>query len=217
MTKRDRNIIIRWALFLLVFFLALVYVSRAHAQEVNPVAHTQATWDASEKTGRWVQFDGFTQTHAYEFRRFTQFLLGEEATTLELHLSNGGGALFPTLSMIDDLRLLQKSGVEIVSYATGMCASACAMLWSYGDTRIIGASSWLMFHSLAITTTGTNRQTLHDLEAQATLLRRVQNRINADIAGRLGLSHEEIAEIMSTDTWMTAEEALTRGIATDIL
>src|SRR5690606_1242660 len=127
--KTDRNKLVRWGIFLVVFFFAIhFFASRADAQEVNPMAATQATWDASEKTGRWVQFDGFTQTHAYEFRRFTQFLLGEEATPLELHLSNGGGALFPTLSMIDDLRLLQKSGVEIVSYATGMCASACAML-----------------------------------------------------------------------------------------
>src|SRR5690606_37425359 len=132
-------------------------------------------------------------------------------------LSNGGGVLFATLSMIDDLRLLQKSGVEIVSYATGMCASACAMLWSYGDTRIIGASSWLMFHSLAITIPAQTRMTLHDVEAQTEMLRRVQNRINSDIAARLGLSAEEMAEKMSRDTWMTAEEALTRGIATDIL
>lgn len=178
--------------------------------------YTQAVWDEEGLTGRWTQFDAFTQEQAYEFHVFTQHLIGVGIETFEIHLSNGGGAMFPTLSMVDDVRLLKRAGVDITTYASGLCASASAVLWSYGDTRIIGAHAWLMFHSLAITSEK-GSATVHDLEAQATHLRRVQNRINTELADQLGLSAETIAEIMSTDTWITAEEALSLGIATDIL
>lgn len=203
---------------IVAFLTALFLVTTlAYGQEeVNAVKHTHAQYDESSKNARWVQFDGFSQTMSFEFRRFTNFLIDNGAETLELQLSNGGGSLYPALSMMDDVRMLQHNGVSVITRATGLCASACAMLWSQGDIRIVGHNSWLMFHSLALTLGANQRYTLHELEEQAVLMRRIQDEINTNLALRLNLPPEVIVDIMSRDTFITAQQALDWGLASTI-
>lgn len=213
----DKRFLANFALIIitLVLVLGALFFSSARAQEeVNTLQYSYGQYSQADGIGRFVMFDGFSQEAAFEFNKFTNFLIGEEAKTLEIQLSNGGGSLFPALSMIDNVRLLKANGVRVITRVTGMCASACALLFSYGDERQIGRSSWLMFHALSSSYNG--MQNLHDLHDRVQFLEALQLRINAQLAEALGKPLPEIIALMESDSWIDAHDAVALGYATSL-
>ena len=62
---------------------------------------------------------------------------------LHLHITSSGGAVFPTMGVMD---VMDAMSLPIVTHCVGKCFSAGAVLLMGGDRRVMGPHSFVLFH-----------------------------------------------------------------------
>ena len=93
----------------------------------------------------------------------------------------------------------------------GVAASAASVIAMAGDEIVMPESSFLMIHEawgLAIGGSG-------DLRQQADLIDRISTAYRQAYSARSGMSDEDVASLMSAESWLTAAEAVEFGFATE--
>jgi len=70
---------------------------------------------------------------------------------LHLKLNSPGGSFYVAAEMIEDLQILKKSGVEIITEVINgdECDSMCVALYAQGDQRLAAPAAAFMFHGVA--------------------------------------------------------------------
>lgn len=132
-----------------------------------------------------------------------------KANTIRIKLSSGGGDAFEGIEIYNYLKdLEQKVIVEVMA----LCASAASLIAMSADEIIMRTGSTMMIHEASTMSYGTKadiQKTLNALEA-------IDESIVDIYTQRTGLSDEEIRNMITAETWMTADEALGKGFATSI-
>ena len=128
-----------------------------------------------------------------------------------IHLNSNGGEVFTDLTIANLIK--QRGDVEVI--IEGVCASAATLI-ACGAARVKMARNALyMTHLPSVYLSG--YQTGEDLDAVQKSLTAVKNSILQTYADKLGVSTEEIAEMLDTETWYTAEEAKAAGFIDEII
>ena len=82
-----------------------------------------------------------------------------------------------------------------------------------GDTRLVSESSLLMIHKPWCACSGN----ANELKIQIEALEKIERAsINAYME-RINISEEELIELLSNETWLTSDECLNMGFATDVI
>jgi ATP-dependent Clp protease protease subunit len=141
---------------------------------------------------------------------FLASLAAVEGPVLTVEISSPGGDAFAAVAMYNGLRA---SGKEITTKVMGVAASAASLIFMAGDKRVMPKNTHLMVHNPSAFGGGT----ADDHQEMADMLSKVGATIRGTYAARSGMSDEDVATLLSKDTWLTADEALANGLATEVV
>lgn len=141
---------------------------------------------------------------------FIKELGSVEAKSLTVEINSPGGDVFAALAMYNALRA---SGKEIVTKVMGVAASAASLIFMSGDKRVMPKNTHLMIHNPWSFAMGN----ADELREQADALDKIGSSLTATYAARSGVAEDKLSEMLSKDTWISADEALADGFATEVV
>ena len=136
---------------------------------------------------------------------FRTELNGIEADVIHLRLDCPGGDVFMARAM---KTALEQHSARVVVHIDGVAASAASYLMMAGDEIEIAQGAQIMIHNAWGWTIGDNRE--H--QKGADLLLKIDNGIRRDYAAKTGKGADEFIELMDSETWFEADEALDMGL-----
>lgn len=135
---------------------------------------------------------------------------GKEIT---LYINSPGGEVISGLAVYDLISLM-KSPVRTV--CTGTAASMAAILFLAGKKREMLPHTRLMIHDPSFSGSIGGKKS-HELRHELEKLDEVREALAKIIAEKTGRPLEEIYDVTSDDTFYSAKEAVTFGLATGIM
>lgn len=132
------------------------------------------------------------------------------ADHVNVHINSYGGEVAEGLAIYN---VLKNSSAKVTTYCDGFACSAASVIFMAGDERIMNSASLLMIHNAWSRASGN----ADDFRKQAEDLDKItQASINAYMS-RVKITEDELKEKMDKETWLTAQEALSDGFATQIM
>lgn len=132
---------------------------------------------------------------------------GEE---VELDVSSNGGDVLAASEIYSAIRSYKGNvSANVVSIA----ASAASVIVSACKTVRISPTAHIMIHNAWVSTMGNAK----DLQKDVELLTGIDESIVNAYEIKTGLSREELANLMSKDTWLNAQTAIEKGFADEIM
>ena len=153
---------------------------------------------------------GFWGTQAKDFRAALNAVTTDE---LQVEINSPGGDVFAGLGMFNMLRSFAASGKKVTTRVTGVAASIASVIYLAGDKREMPKNAFAMVHSASTGVWGK----AEDLRETADTLDKIDASLQKVYVDRMGVSDEKAAEILAKDTWLTADECLELGFATDLI
>lgn len=145
-----------------------------------------------------------------EFLKDLSELEGKDEVTV--HINSVGGDMYAGIAIHNRLRGL---AAHITTINDGLAASAGSLIFMAGDDRKMHSGSNLMIHGAAAFLCGYYQvQDLRITEKQMD----AHNRAGINIyAERTGRDEQEIIDLVEAETWMTGQEAVDEGFATEVI
>lgn len=141
---------------------------------------------------------------------FSNSLKAVKSKVLNVEINSPGGDVFAGVAIYN---MLKGSGKEIVVKVMGVAASAASLIAMAGDKIIMPKNTMMMVHnpwSFAMGNADELRDTANTLD-----------KIGASLLGtyvaKTGMAEEDMKALLATDTWLTADEALEKGFATEVI
>lgn len=128
---------------------------------------------------------------------------------IELHINSGGGYVDDAVAMFN--RLKAHPG-NVAVHIDALAASAATIVALAGDSITMPKNASLMIHQPWGVAVGT----ADDMRKSAGLLDKTENSMVAMYADFTGMDEDEIRDLLAAETWMDADEALSRGFVTAI-
>jgi ATP-dependent protease ClpP protease subunit len=177
---------------------------RIVAQASGETAPTAADIYLYEDIGQGFWSDGITA------KAFIDDLkaLPASVATLHVHINSAGGDVFDAIAIANALRQHPAAKDVVIE---GLCASSATIVSSAGDTIRMADNALMMVHNpytLAMSDAAGLRQT-------ADVLDRVKGAIVATYQWVSSLPAAALSALMDANTWMTADEAIANGLATE--
>ncbi len=153
--------------------------------------------------GRWSDIDE---------REFTQKMNSVTGRDLEVYVNSDGGSVFTALTIYN---ILSRHNGEITIYIDGIAASAMTIITSVPGAKVIApVGTMMMIHDPLLDPGGpVNAQ---EMRAMAEVLDKVGGSIAGIYSKKSGKDEAVFAEMMKTDTYLTALEAVDLGLADEI-
>lgn len=127
---------------------------------------------------------------------------------LDVRINSPGGNVFDGQAIYSQLKAHQ---ARVTVYIDGIAASIASVIAMAGDTIIMPDNALMMIHDPSGLTWGT----ADDMRKTAEALDKIKETIVAAYKQKAGdnLSDDDIRQLMSDETWMTADEAIAWGFA----
>jgi ATP-dependent protease ClpP protease subunit len=140
--------------------------------------------------------------------------LPDSVKTLRVHVNSPGGDPFDATAIANALRAQSTEKKRTVEVSIeGLAASAATIITSAGDSIRIADNALMMVHN----PWGIEMGDANAMRAMAEALDRIRDSIVATYRWVSDLSVEAIQELMNKTTWMSAEQAVKNGFATEIV
>lgn len=126
---------------------------------------------------------------------------------IDIYINSPGGSVFEGIAIYN--QLMRWGGKKTV-HVDGLAASIASVIMMAGDERIVAENSTVMIHrgwSIAMGNAA-------DMRKMAESLDTVDDTILTTYVSRTGGNRDEISAWMDAETWMTAEQAVSRKFAT---
>ena len=117
--------------------------------------------------------------------------------------------MFEGVSICNYLKSLDN---HITVEVTGIAASAASIIAMGADKIVMDLCSTMMIHKAATGTYGNDDEHMKSVEA----LRSINKSIRNIYADKTKISGDEMMEMLSKETWFTAEEAVEAGFADEV-
>src|SRR3990172_3975841 len=160
-----------------------------------------------EEIGRdWFSGDGMTS------KKFAQDLkaLGEDIRHIDLSINSPGGNVFDGIAIYNMLRAHQ---AKVVVTIDGIAVSIASVIAMAGDKIVMPGNAMMMIHDPS----GVVMGTAQDMRKVAEALDKIKGGLIAAYRSKSGMSDEDIADLMSDETWLTAREAVDFGLADQMI
>jgi ATP-dependent protease ClpP protease subunit len=141
---------------------------------------------------------------------FVRDLLALDAGTINLHLNSPGGEVFDGIAIHGALK---SHPATINVYVDALAASAASFIAMAGDSISIMRNAQMMIHQGQGFAMGPRQEML----AMADLLEKADNNIADMYAARAGGSVDKWLEAMTAETWYSADEAVSAGLADKVI
>ena len=138
-----------------------------------------------------------------------QLKANADADTLNVHIRSEGGAVDDGWAIHD---MLVNSGKKINTIGEGIVASIATVVFLAGENRYMSANAEFMIHNPWNMGIGTS----NDFQKMADELAKAEDHLISFYADKTGQKADDLRAWMDEETFMTAEEAVSRGFATEI-
>lgn len=125
---------------------------------------------------------------------------------------NSNGGLVTVGS--DIYTTLKNYSGHVTVEVTGMAASACSVAIMGADKVVISPTAQIMIHKALLNWVSGNSD---DFESAANALKASDRGIINAYKAKTGLSEDELLELMKNETYMSADEAVEKGFADEIM
>lgn len=137
--------------------------------------------------------------------------LPEDISEIGVHINSYGGEVAEGVAIYNALK---SHSAKVTTVCEGFACSIASVIFMAGDERIMRDSSLLMLHNASMPALGdanAHRKAADDLDVITELSKTAYlNHAKGD------LTREKLTEIMDAETWITPEQALEWGLATEI-
>ena len=142
--------------------------------------------------------------------QITKEINGLDVDTINVFINSYGGEVAEALAIYSALK---RHSASVHTYCDGFACSAATIIFCAGDVRTMGSIALLMIHNCMSYIGYANSEEMRKAAEDNDKIN--QSSINAYLAVT-SLSEEKITELMDNATWLTANEALEYGFATEI-
>jgi ATP-dependent protease ClpP protease subunit len=125
---------------------------------------------------------------------------------LTVRLNSPGGSVFDAVAIHNALR---RHAGPVSVWIDGIAASAASYVAMAGDELVMPENAFLMIHDPSGLVSGT----AVEMRAMAEALDRIKGSLAAGYAAKSGRTEDEIAALMTRETWLDAAEAVALGFA----
>lgn len=161
--------------------------------------------------------DGNTEIYIYDeigyfgitAADFVSELVNVTSDNIDLHLNTPGGDVFDGVAIY---QALKDHPATVTTYVDALAASAGSFIAQAGDKVVMKKNAQMMIHDAHGLAIGNSE----DMRNLADLLDKSSNNIASIYAERAGGSTEEWRTAMRAETWYTAEEAVSAGLADEV-
>lgn len=137
--------------------------------------------------------------------------IGDDIATIDLHINSPGGDVYEAIAIMNTLR---QHDARVVTTVDGLAASSAGFIAvGASDELVMSRNSEIMAHLPWAVTVGNAA----DMRAAAADLERIGRNIASIFADRTGGDIAEWMDILTAETWWSAEEAVEAGIAERVL
>jgi len=130
-----------------------------------------------------------------------------DGVPIDLRLNSPGGSVFDAVAIFN---ALTRHAGTITVWIDGIAASAASYVAMAGDEIVMPENAFLMIHDPS----GIVMGTATDMREMAATMDKIAGSMIRGYAARSGRSEDEIATLMSAETWFDAKDALDLGLAT---
>ena len=134
-----------------------------------------------------------------------------EEVGLRVHINSLGGDFFDGLAIANELRRQRANGRTVETISEGVAASAASLVMMAGSPIRMGDNAVLMIHDPWGFVIGTAK----DMRKTADTFDAFRDQAVATYLWNATVSAEEIAEMMAEETWLSADDAIAKGFATE--
>jgi len=126
--------------------------------------------------------------------------------SIEVRINSPGGSVFHGVAIYN---ILKNHPAKIHMRVDGVAASSASVVLMAGDTIEVPKNALVMIHDPE----GVARGRAAEMLKSAEFLEKVKSQIVDTYASRTGKAPDVITQMMSDETWMTGDEAVTHGFA----
>lgn len=156
----------------------------------------------------------FCDVDCVNAKEFVESLQQVNSSRIELHINSPGGDVFAGYTIYNALTAWSGvPGRSIAVIVDGLAASIASVIAMSGDTIAMPEASLLMIHNPWCMTVGDAAEHRTSAEQLDTIAEQLAN----VYASRTGLPAAECREMMNAETYISAEDALRMGFATEII
>ena len=127
-----------------------------------------------------------------------------------LNIASNGGDVFAASEIYTAVKAAQK---KVVVNVQGLAASSASFIAMAGDVVNISPTAQIMIHKAWSQGNGN----ADDLQHEAKVLNGVDESIAAAYELKTGMNQTDILQLMSNETWLTAQDAVDKGFADSIM
>jgi ATP-dependent Clp endopeptidase proteolytic subunit ClpP len=131
---------------------------------------------------------------------------------INLYIQSPGGALLPTLAVVDEIRTLE---IPVHTYIRGYAASAATLLSVMGSKRYMYNHSLMMIHGVKLN--GYESHTLNDVKDLNDNVNLFMETIKNIYMENSNITEEQLEKFFLKDKWISASEALSYGLIDEII
>lgn len=135
-----------------------------------------------------------------------------DVDTINLHINSPGGSVFEGIAIYN---MLKNNPAQINVYVDALAASIASVIAMSGDNIFMPSNSMLMIHNPWTMAMGN----ANDLRKQADELDRIGELSVTTYLDKAGskLDADTLHQLMDDETWLTAQEAVNYGLATEVI
>ena len=131
---------------------------------------------------------------------------GNNLKQINLHIHSPGGNVFDGIAIYN---LLKNHPANVTVYIDGLAASMASVIAMAGNEVIMPENAMMMIHK----PWGIQGGDAEDMRKYADLLDKVENTLIPAYASKTGKTPEELAEMLSAETWLNGKECVEQGFA----
>lgn len=132
-----------------------------------------------------------------------------EVKAIDLRINSEGGSVFDAAAIYNALK---EHPATVTAHVDGMALSAASVILQAGNNRVMAENAFVMIHdpwSIVLGDAAAMRK-------EADLLDSIKNTIVQVYVDRTGQERGQVERMMTDETWMTADEALTSGFVDEV-
>lgn len=144
---------------------------------------------------------------------FARDLKAIPQNNIVVEINSPGGSVFDGLAIYNVLRGAAQAGKTVTTKCVALAASIASIILMAGTHRQVADNAFVMVHNPWTMAAGN----AEELRGTADLLDKIGESLVSTYVARTGLPEDEVRALLSTDTWMSAEEALAKGFVDEII
>lgn len=133
-----------------------------------------------------------------------------DAAHILIRINSYGGEVAEGLAIYNALK---NHKAEITTVCDGFACSAASVVFMAGDTRLMNPASLLMIHNAWSSASGNAKE----LRKKADDLELISQTMSSIYRAAINITDEELETMLDNETWISPEDAVSKGFATGII